>query len=374
MESKHLSYINKVLICNNEILDYLSIEKTTPSLKINNILKSELITFYFLINKDDRYSEELKDIYELISSNSFYVEGDYVCGKDTKIYIPDAINLIGQNEKNVESKNNYYSNNSIRIYNPNIKPKFISFEQFSTILKRDHTNHLINDEVILNDELSYLNKMKDKTNSLLSNLINIVLHNENLEAIDYTELQFLFGLCNIYMVTTYLQDKTELDINVFNISLANTCINKMIYDEEDIEELDSKITKISYRYDHLNSLLNYYKNYVPNSEATINDLEKQLAEVMKKEFELGIELFELKQDPSVFNRHFLNYMIASIKHGTIDYNNTIKDPIISFFDLEGRKLKCYFDIHLSDLLKIIDNVNFLNIINHQQILSKKSTS
>lgn len=374
MESKHLSYINKVLICNNEILDYLSIEKTIPSLRINNILKSELIIFYFLINKDDRYSEELKDIYELISSNSFYVEGDYVCGKDTKIYIPDAINLIGQNENNVESKNNYYSNNSIRIYNPNIKPKFISFEQFSTILKRDHTNHLINDEVILNDELSYLNKMKDKTNSLLSNLINIVLHNENLEAIDYTELQFLFGLCNIYMVTTYLQDKTELDINVFNISLANTCINKMIYDEEDIEELDSKITKISYRYNHLNSLLNYYKNYVPNSEATINDLEKQLAEVMKKEFELGIELFELKQDPSVFNRHFLNYMIASIKHGTIDYNNTIKDPIISFFDLEGRKLKCYFDIHLSDLLKIIDNVNFLNIINHQQILSKKSTS
>lgn len=372
MESKHLSYINKILISNNELLEYLSNDRPIQYLKLNNILKSELIIFYFLINKDIIYSKELKDLYDLISSNDFYVIGDYICNEDTKINIHDAINLIEQYEKNNEPKTDYYYNNSIRIYDPNIKPKFLSFEQFAAILKNNHNNHLINDELILQDELNYLNKMKDKTNSLLSALINKILQNENLVSIDYTELQFLFCLCNIYIVTSYLQDKAELDMKDFNISLANTCINKMIYDEEDIEKLDTKINKISFRSNHLNSLLNYYKNYVPNSEATVSDLEKQLAEVMKKEFELGIELIELKQDPLVFNRHFLNYMIAAIKHGTIDYNNTIKDPIISFFDLEGRKLKCYFDIHLSDLLHIIDNVNFLNNINYQQILSKKN--
>lgn len=372
MESIHLAYINKVLINNNNILEYLSAEKPISFLKLNNIIKGELGIFYLFLNKDSIYCKELKALYDAIESNDYYVEDDYICSKDTKISISEVINIMNEYEHTQEATQEYSFNGSIRIYNPHCKSKCISFEQFGAILKNRHTNHLINDEIILNDELNYLNKMKAKTNRLLSSLIIKILQNENLKYIDYTELQFLFGICNIFITITYLADKTELDIDNFNISLANTCINKMIYDEEDIKELDTKITKISYRSSHLNSLLNYYKNCVPNAEATVNDLEKQLAEVMKKEFELGIELIELKQDPKVFNRHFLNYMMASIKHGTIDYNNTIKDPIISFFDLEGRKLKSYFDIHLSDLLNIIDNANLLNAINTKHILQKKS--
>lgn len=373
MESIHLAYINKILINNNNILEYLSAEKPISFLKLNNIIKSELVIFYFFLNKDSIYCKELKDLYDAIESNDYYVDGEYICSKDTKISISEVINIINEYEHIQEAAQEYSFNGSIRIYDPKCKSKCISFEQFGAILKNRHTNHLINDEIILNDELNYLNKMKAKTNRLLSSLINKILQNENLKYIDYAELQFLFGICNIFTIITYLTDKTELDIDNFNISLANTCINKMIYDEEDIKELDTRITKISYRSNHLNSLLNYYKNCVPNSEATVNDLEKQLAEVMKKEFELGIELIELKQDPKVFNRHFLKYMMASIKHGTIDYNNTIKDPIISFFDLEGRKLKSYFDIHLSDFLNIIDNADLLNTINTKHILQKKSS-
>ena len=368
MESINLSYINDVLTENNIVFEYLNTEKTITNLKLNNVLKTELIMFYFFLNKNAQERPEFDDIFEILNNNDYYIEDNYICSKDIKVSINDIIDLIAKYEKNKPFEEDVFYYKTTRVYNFLKDSKVIPFDQVRSILKKHHNNHLLNDDIILNDEIHYLEKMKYRTSTLLSLLINTLLQEEDLSSVDYTELQFLFGLSNIYTIITYLEDKTNLDTNCFNVSLANTCINKMIYDEKYIQELDNQMASISYHYDYVNSILNYYKHYVVDSEATVSDLQAKLDDIMRKEFELGIELIELKQNPIVFNKHFFTYMIASIKNGTIDYNNAVKDPLISFYDVEGRRLKCYFDIHLSDLLKIINNNDLLKNLNSKDNL------
>lgn len=371
METIHLSYINSVLKENNNIFEYLNSEKPIRSLQLNNTLKTELIIFYFFLNQNAQNIEELTSIYELLNSNDYYTKGDYICSKDIKVFIPDIINFITDYEHTKSEEDDSFYYRTARIYNFPINSKIIPFDQVRAITKKHHINRLINDEIISDNEMFYLERMKYKTSNLLSFLIITLLQNKDLSSIDYTELQFLFGLANIFTIITYLEDKTDLDAKCFNISFFNTCINKMLYDEKYIQELDNQMTASSHRYAYVNSLLNYYKNNAPNFEATIKSLQRKLDTIMKQEFELGIELIELKQDPIVFTKNFFSYMVASIKNGTIDYNNAIKDPLVSFFDVEARRLKCYFDIHLSDLLKIIDNNELLKNINNKQKLQKK---
>ena len=369
MDSKQLNLINQVLTANNNILTYLDKEQSFSYKQMNYILYAELIILYFQINKEYLYNPSNMIIYDIIDSNDYTIEDEYLTYDKYKISFTEAINIIKLNEAEYD----YYDNNisKIKVYNPS-KIKELTPIEVYYILKKEHQQHLIKDEIVLFSERLYLNRVKKKTKLLLGSLIHKLLINDDLTNIELIDIQFLFCITNINIVFNYLKDKMDFPYEELKINTANTCINKMIYEDDTINEIDNQYNSLTYYTEQLTSQLSFYQQYIREGEFIKNKLKAKLSIVSRQQFELGIELMELKNNPKVFNKYFFNYLLASINNGTFEYNITTNDPLISFYDLESSQLKCFFDIHLSTLIETVNNGIIQEQLDNKHILQKKS--
>ena len=377
MNQKVLITLRNFIVSNNAFCDALRQEQ----IYIDNNILIELIIYYLTLNRNILYLLSFQErliIKELITNQNFCIEDDFIILNNTTISISYFKQLVLKIENEVKPsiKAEIITIEpkevpTLKLRQSNQKPKTkLRLIPFNNLNYYSYTEREVEYEQstrLDSKTKPYIKESRDKYICLINDIVSKAL-TSNLENYSIKYLKLIASYLQLYPFTTYLRNKKEVPYEVLTIDHNRINLRKTIYEKTDINILKSQlISLVRYKqeleYEQERELQDEHisSHQITLTEQTIMNLDKEI-------LKLSLEIYELENSPTIYNKNLIENIALSFENGTVSINKLFANPLLRIFLIDGDTSYFHCTLHLDTLFNLIDTNQLLSELEDNPIL------
>ena len=334
----------------------------------------QLLIIYLKINID-----ELKKItddellIDLIENDDYYINGENICNESVFYSLTNLKKLMILIETNIQTKNHekVIEVDFVREAIPSMYKKTKSIEeeplQIPYITKGERRYIFERTLSITPETEVYIEDVENDFRANISYIIYCIFNNEEELCIEES-LKLVYSLLKLYPLLMYYKD--EFPLEIFNIPQNEIALIKATYCNDYIRFKEKKIDECEHKKEILRLRKEYISRWTIGPNKRLEKIEAEIDRINRREFSIGIELYEVKHTKYNYNEQIFCIILEAIKQFHVDMRMNGNDPLITLFNIENNNVENLIDIHLSTFSKLIDINKIREYINSQKQLKK----
>ncbi len=380
MKQKVSNTLRNFISSNNTFCDAL----TKEEIYIDDNIIIELIIYYLTLNR--KYLNLLPQpdrilIHELINKQNFYLEGNKLIVGEQPISINYLRHIVLEIEEQIKTNQKErvvyledLSTRELKIrshhYTPTTKLRIIPFgdikrSPYYTHLDRE--NEYERTTKVNPKTRPYIKESQDNFIALVNDIVHKAITN-NLDNYSIKYLKVIASYLKLYPFTTYLHGKKVVPYEVLTIDHTKIGIRKTTYAEPELNRLRRELIVLE-RY---KQQLEYeqerevHDEHITSHQLTIT--EQAILNTDKNKLRVMLEIYELENSSSIYNRNLIEHLALSFEQGTISINRFFANPLLRIFLIEGDTSYFHCTIHLETLFNLVDANQLLDELEDKKIL------
>lgn len=339
----------------NNLELYNMVKNETSSFSITPLTRLQLILMYLKLNKEELKKIDIENkekIIELIQNNNFVLD-DLTIIQDEIEYQINELNEIADKLYNYQQSKKIKKINFEKTHENTSHSKSAKLIEYRPKYRDMNPKiHFYRGFLLTRDNIGIYNQMRSHTKTVFNNLLMHFINAEN-GTITFDESKLLYFIIEIFILN-YVENYIEIPYEEVNLPKKEIAEMLFISSNEHIKELEIKFEQKSQKIDILTQRKNVFEKRLPtHAYRFVPKINEELKTLSLEQFEIGIEIQELRKDPKIYNKQFLSVINKSLNSWDIRIIN-YKDRIrLEFLTFNNCLLENDIEIYVDGLIRLI---------------------